>query len=128
MLTQRHTCRQPSARAETSDTNKNPDQPLGDSVAQASDRMVNVMQNVTRQERREDILKFNGRKVKEENCLISGVRAWKLLYKHYREFLAYLLNEPSAPGKLEEVPVVNKYPDVRERCHCQEQVSLAKDG
>jgi hypothetical protein len=40
------------------------------------------------------------------------VRARKLLYKSCTGYLAYLLNKPSEPGKIKEVPVVNKYLDV----------------
>jgi hypothetical protein len=59
-----------------------------------------------------DILEPKREKAKKEKCLISGVRAQKLLYKDCEGFLAYLLNKPSMPGKLEEMPVVNEYPDV----------------
>jgi hypothetical protein len=60
----------------------------------------------------EDVLEFIGEKVKKESCLISGVRAWKLIYKSCIGYLAYLLNKPSEPGKIKEVPVVNEYLDV----------------
>jgi hypothetical protein len=59
-----------------------------------------------------DILEFKEEKVREENCLILGVRACKLLYKDCEGYLAYLLNKLSVPGKLEEMLVVNEYPDI----------------
>jgi hypothetical protein len=61
---------------------------------------------------RENILEFWGKKIREDNCMISGVKARKLLYKNCTGYIAYLLNNPSEPGKLEEVPVVNEYLDV----------------
>jgi hypothetical protein len=60
----------------------------------------------------EDIFEFRGKKVKEVNCLILGVKARKLLSKSCTEFLAYLLNKSTKPEKIEEVPVVNEYLDV----------------
>jgi hypothetical protein len=59
-----------------------------------------------------DILLFRGEKLEEGNCLISGMRARKLLYKSCTGYLAYLLNKPSEPEKIEEVPVVSEYLDV----------------
>jgi hypothetical protein len=50
--------------------------------------------------------------MKVESCLISGVRARKLLYKTCTGYLAYLLNKPSEPGKIKEVPVVSEYLNV----------------
>jgi hypothetical protein len=61
---------------------------------------------------KEHVLEFRGERVKEESCLISGVRARKLLYKNCTGYLANLLNKPSESGKIEEVAVVNKYLDV----------------
>jgi hypothetical protein len=55
---------------------------------------------------------FKREKVKKESCLISGVRAWKLLYKSCTGYLAYLSNKPSELEKIEEVPMVNEYVDV----------------
>jgi hypothetical protein len=60
----------------------------------------------------EDILEFKGERVREGSCLISRVRARKLLYKNYTGYLAYLLNKPSQPGRIEKVSVVNEYLDV----------------
>jgi hypothetical protein len=60
----------------------------------------------------EDILMFKGEKLEEENCLISGMKARKLLYKSCTSYLAYLLNKPSEPGEIEKVPVVREYLDV----------------
>jgi hypothetical protein len=44
--------------------------------------------------------------------LISRVIARKLLYRNCTGYLAYLLNKPSKPGKLEEIPMVSEYLDV----------------
>jgi hypothetical protein len=60
----------------------------------------------------EDVLEFRGEKVKEESYLISGARDQKLLCKSCIDCLAYLLNKPSEPRKIEEVLVVNEYLDV----------------
>jgi hypothetical protein len=60
----------------------------------------------------EDVLVFKGKNMKEGSCLISGVRARKLLYKRCTGYLAYLLNKPLEPQNIEEVPVVNEYMDV----------------
>jgi hypothetical protein len=57
-------------------------------------------------------LEFGEEKVKAGSCLILGVRARKLLFKSYTGYLAYLLNKPSEPGKIEEVLVMNEYLDV----------------
>jgi hypothetical protein len=55
---------------------------------------------------------FKGEKLEEENCLISGMKARKLLYKNYTGYLAYLLNKPSKLGEIEEVPIVRECLDV----------------
>jgi hypothetical protein len=57
----------------------------------------------------EDVLEFKGEKVKAENCLISRVKARKLLYKSCIGYLAYLLNKPLESRKIEEVLVVPSY-------------------
>ncbi|XP_071917185.1 uncharacterized protein [Coffea arabica] len=46
------------------------------------------------------------------SAMISGVRARKMLYKGAQGFLAFLINAPSDQVKLEDVPVVRKFPDV----------------
>jgi hypothetical protein len=61
---------------------------------------------------REHVLEFMGEKVKAKSCQISEVRARKLLYKSCTGYLAYLLNKPAEPGRIEEVPVVSGYLDV----------------
>jgi hypothetical protein len=60
----------------------------------------------------EDVLMFKGEKLEEENCLISRMKARKLLYKICTGFLAYLLIKPSEPVEIKEVPVVREYLDV----------------
>jgi hypothetical protein len=42
------------------------------------------------------------------NCLVSGVRTRKLMFKDCIRYMSYLLNKSSEPGKVEEVPVVNE--------------------
>jgi hypothetical protein len=41
------------------------------------------------------------------------MKAQKILYKSCTGYLAYLLNKPSEPGEIEEVPVVRKYLDTK---------------
>jgi hypothetical protein len=60
----------------------------------------------------EDVLEFRGENMTVESYLVSRARARKLLYKSCTCYLAYLLNKPTKPGKIEEVPVVNEYFDV----------------
>ena len=44
--------------------------------------------------------------------LISRIRARKLLSNGARGYQAFLVNTPREKGKLEKMPVINKYPDV----------------
>ncbi|XP_027181976.1 uncharacterized protein LOC113780368 [Coffea eugenioides] len=46
------------------------------------------------------------------SAMISGIRARKMLSKGAQDFLAFLINAPSNQVKLEDVPVVRKFPDV----------------
>nr|XP_027120513.1 uncharacterized protein LOC113737483 [Coffea arabica] len=46
------------------------------------------------------------------SAMISGIRARKMLSKGAQGFLAFLINAPSDQVKLEDVPVVRKFPDV----------------
>jgi hypothetical protein len=58
------------------------------------------------------VLEFKGERRNIKNCLVSGVRARKIMYKGCIGYMAYLLNKPSEPRKIEEVPVVKEYLDV----------------
>jgi hypothetical protein len=60
----------------------------------------------------EKILEFWGEKLKENNCVITGTKARKLLCKGYTGYMIYLLNKPFEPEKPQEVPAVNEYLDV----------------
>jgi hypothetical protein len=57
------------------------------------------------------VLEFKRKQMNIGNCLISGVRTCKLMFKGCIRYMAYLLNKSSEPGKVEEVPVVNEYLD-----------------
>ena len=46
------------------------------------------------------------------SALISGIRARKMLHKGAQGFLAFLINAPSDQVKLEDVPIVQDFPDV----------------
>jgi hypothetical protein len=58
------------------------------------------------------VLEFKGGRRNIKNCLVSRVRARKMMYKGCIEYMAYLVNKPTELGKIEEVPVVNEYLDV----------------
>jgi hypothetical protein len=58
------------------------------------------------------VLEFKRGRRNIKNCLVSRVRARKMMFKGCIGYMAYLLNKPSEPGKIEEVPVVNEYLDV----------------
>ena len=46
------------------------------------------------------------------SALISGIRIRKLFSNETLGYLAFLVNTPGEKGKLEEMPVINEYPDV----------------
>nr|XP_027098834.1 uncharacterized protein LOC113718113 [Coffea arabica] len=46
------------------------------------------------------------------SAMISGIRARKMLSKGAQGFLAFMINAPSDQAKLEDVPVVQEFPDV----------------
>nr|XP_027071972.1 uncharacterized protein LOC113696787 [Coffea arabica] len=46
------------------------------------------------------------------SAMISGIRARKMLSKGAQGFLAFMINAPSDRAKLEDVPVVQEFPDV----------------
>ncbi|XP_071921795.1 uncharacterized protein [Coffea arabica] len=46
------------------------------------------------------------------SAMISGVRARKMLFGGAQGFIAFLINAPSDQVRLEDVPVVRKFPDV----------------
>ena len=46
------------------------------------------------------------------SALISGIRVRKLLSKGAQGFLTFLINTPTDKLKVEDIPVVKKYPDV----------------
>ncbi|KAI5649734.1 hypothetical protein M9H77_35739 [Catharanthus roseus] len=58
------------------------------------------------------ILVFQGKRIKQENPFLSGMKARKLLWKGCQGYLAYLLNKPKEEVKLDTVPVVREFVDV----------------
>nr|XP_027101529.1 uncharacterized protein LOC113722417 [Coffea arabica] len=60
----------------------------------------------------EATLKLDVRGILASFALISGIRVRKLLSNGARGYLAFLVNTPGEKGKLEEMPVINEYPDV----------------
>ncbi|XP_071914143.1 uncharacterized protein [Coffea arabica] len=60
----------------------------------------------------EATLKHDVRGMIASSALISGIRARKLLSRGARGYLAFLINTPGEKTKLEDMPVISKYPDV----------------
>ncbi|XP_027174577.1 uncharacterized protein LOC113774220 [Coffea eugenioides] len=60
----------------------------------------------------EATLKLDVRGRLASSALISGIRARKMLHKGAQGFLAFLINAPSDQVKLEDVPIVQDFPDV----------------
>ncbi|XP_071939216.1 uncharacterized protein [Coffea arabica] len=60
----------------------------------------------------EATLKLDVRGKLASSALISGIRARKMLHKGAQGFLAFLINAPSDQVKLEDVPIVQDFPDV----------------
>ena len=59
----------------------------------------------------EAILKLDVRGILDSSAPISGIRDRKLLCSGTRGYLAVLVNTPGDTIKLEDKPVINKYPD-----------------
>ncbi|XP_071901600.1 uncharacterized protein [Coffea arabica] len=60
----------------------------------------------------ETTLKLDVRGMLASSALILGIRASKLLSHGTRGYLAFLVNIPGENIKLEDMPVINEYPDV----------------
>ncbi|XP_071906001.1 uncharacterized protein [Coffea arabica] len=60
----------------------------------------------------EATLKLDVRGWLASSAMVSGIQARKMLYKGARSFLAFLINAPSDQVRLEDVPVVQEFPDV----------------
>ncbi|XP_027071874.1 uncharacterized protein [Coffea arabica] len=60
----------------------------------------------------EATLKLDVRGMLASSALISGIRVRKLLSYGARGYLAFLVNTPGEKIKLEDMPVINEYPDM----------------
>ena len=67
----------------------------------------------------EATLKLDVRGRLVSSALISGIRARKMLSKGVQGYFAFLINTSSDKVKLEDIPVVKKYPDLfSEKLEC----------
>ena len=60
----------------------------------------------------EATLKLDMKGMLASSALILGIRARKLLSHGARGYLVFLVNTPGEKIKLEDMPVINEYPDV----------------